>query len=67
MVAMHHIRDESIIKEKKNSNEKHADKILQEIDLSHLSIQQHQKTVDLITEMSDVFCQNSDDIGDVQN
>ena len=64
---MHHIRDESIKKEKKNSNKKRADKILEEIDLSHLSIQQHQKTVDLITEMSDVFCQDSEDIGDVQN
>ena len=37
------------------------------IDLSHLSTEQHQKAVDLITEMSDIFCQDSEDIGDVQN
>ena len=37
MAARHHIRDESINKERKNSNEKHVDKILKEIDLSHLS------------------------------
>ena len=37
------------------------------IDLSHLSTEQHQKAVDLITEMSDVVCQDSEDIGDVQN
>ena len=67
MAARHHIRDESINKEKKNSNEKHVDKILEVIDLSHLSTEQHQKAVDLITEMSDVFCQDSEDIGDVQN
>ena len=51
MAARHHIRDESINKEKDNSNKKHVDKILE----------------DLITEMSDVFWQDSDDIGDVQN
>ena len=67
MAARHHIRDESINKEKKNSNEKHVDKILEVIDLSHLSTEQHQKAVDLITEMSDVVCQDSEDIGDVQN
>ena len=66
MAASHHIRDGSINKEKKNSNENHVDKILEEIDLSHLSTEQHQKAVDLITEMSDVFCQDSEDIGDVQ-
>ena len=66
MVARHH-KDESINKEKKNSNEKHVDKILEVIDLSHLSTEQHQKAVDLITEMSDVFCQNSGDISDFQN
>ena len=66
MAARHHIRDGSINKEKKNSNENHVDKILEEIDLSHLSTEQHQKAVDLITEMSDVFCQDSEDIGDVQ-
>ena len=37
------------------------------IDLSHLSTEQHQKAVDLITEMSDVFSQDNEDIGDVQN
>ena len=52
MAARHHIRDESINKEKKNSNKKHVDKILEEIDLSHLPTGQHQKAVDLITEMS---------------
>ena len=67
MAARHHIRDESINKEENNSNEKHVDKILEEIDLSHLSTEQNQKAVDLITEMSDVFCQDSDDIVDVQN
>ena len=67
MAARYHIRDESIKKKKKNSNEKPVDKILEKIDLSHLSAEQHQKTVDLITEMSEVFCQDSDDIGDVQN
>ena len=67
MAARHPIRDESINKEKKNSNEKDVDKILEEIGLSHLSTEQHQKAVDLITEMSDVFCQDSEDIGDVQN
>ena len=67
MAARHHIRDESINNEKKNSNEKHVDKILEEIDLSHLSTEQHQKAVDLITEMSDEFCQDSEDIGDAQN
>ena len=46
---------------------KHVDKILEEIDLSHLSTKQHQNAVDLITEMSDVFCQDGDDVGDVQN
>ena len=65
MVAQHHIRDESINKEKKkNSNKKHVGKILEEIDLSHLLTEQHQKALDLIT---DTFCLNSDDIGDVQN
>ena len=34
MAARHHIRDKSINKEKKNSNEKHVDKILEEIDLT---------------------------------
>ena len=67
MAVRHHIRDKSINKEKKTSNEKHVDKILEVIDLSHLSTEQHQKAVDLITEMSDVFCQDSEDIGDVQN
>ena len=67
MAARHHIKDESISKEKKNSNEKHVDKILKEIDLSHLSTEQHQKAVDLIIAMSDIFCQDSDDIGDAQN
>ena len=33
MAARHH-KDESINKEKKNSNEKHVDKILEEIDLT---------------------------------
>ena len=66
MAARHHIRDESINKEKENSNEKHEDKILEEID-AHLSTEQHQRAGDLITEMSDVFCQGSEDIGDVQN
>ena len=42
-------------------------KIFEEIDLSHLSTKQHQKAVNLITEISDAFCQDSDDIGDVQN
>ena len=65
MAARHYIRDESINKVKKNSNEKHVDKILEGIDLSHLSTEQHQKAVDLITENSDVFCQDSDSIGDV--
>ena len=37
------------------------------IDLSHLSTEQHQKALDLITEMSDVVCHDSEDIGDVQN
>ena len=53
--ARHHVRDESIIKEKKNSNEtneKHVEKILKEIGLSHLSKEHHQKAVDLITEMT---------------
>ena len=67
MAARHHIRDESINKEKKNSNEKHVDKILEVIDLSNLSTEQHQKAVDLIPEISDVFCQDSEDIGDVKN
>ena len=67
MAARHHIRDESINKEKKNSNEKHVDKILEEIDVSHLSTEQHQRAMDLITEMSVVFCQDSDNIADVQN
>ena len=67
MAAKHHIRDESINKGKKNSNEKHVYKILEEIDLSHLSTEQHQKAVDLITDMSDVFCRDSDDIGAVRN
>ena len=47
IAARHHIRDESINEENKNSNEKHVDKILEEIDLSHLSTEQHQKAVDL--------------------
>ena len=47
IAAWHHIRDESINKENKNSNEKHVDKILEDIDLSHLSTEQHQKAVDL--------------------
>ena len=37
MAARHHVRDEIVNNEKKNSNEKHIDKILEEIDLSHLS------------------------------
>ena len=67
MTARHHIKDESISKEKKNSNEKYVDKILKEMDLSHLSTERQQKAVDLIIAMSDIFCQDSDDIGDVQN
>ena len=68
MAARHHIRDDSINKEKKkNSNEENVNKILEDIDLSHLSTKQHQKALKLITEMSDAFCQDSDDIGDVQN
>ena len=67
MAVRHHIRDKSINKEKKTSNEKHVDKILEVIDLSHLSTEQHQKALDLITEMSDVVCHDSEDIGDVQN
>ena len=55
MAARHHIRDKSINKEKNNSNEKHVDKNLEEIDLSYLSTKQHQKVVNLITEMSDVY------------
>ena len=55
MAARHHIRDKYISKQKKNSNEKLVDKILEEIDLLHLSTEQHEKAVDLITEMSDVF------------
>ena len=43
MAARHHIRDKSINKKKNNSNEKHVDKILEEIDLSHLSTEQHGK------------------------
>ena len=35
--------------------------------MSHLSTEQHQKAVDLITDMSDIFCRDSDDIGDVRN
>ena len=42
-------------------------RISSSIDLSHLSTEQHQKAVDLITEMSDVFSQDNEDIGDVQN
>ena len=67
IAARHHIRDESINTEKKNSNEKHRDKVFEEIHLSHLSTEQHQKAVDLITKMSGVFYQDSDDIGDVQS
>ena len=67
MTVRHQIRDETINMEKKNSNEKHGDKILEEIDLSHLSTRQHQKAVDFIIKISDVFCQDSDDIGNVQN
>lgn len=65
MAARHHTRDESINKEKnKNSNEKNEDKILKDIDLSHLSTEQQQKAVNLITNL---FCQDSDDIDNVQN
>ena len=67
MAARHHIRDEYISKQKKNSNEKLVDKILEEIDLLHLSTEQHEKAVDLITEMSDVFYQDSDDICDISS
>ena len=56
MTARHHIKDESISKEKKNSNEKYVDKILKEMDLSHLSTERQQKAVDLIIAMSDIFC-----------
>ena len=37
MTVRHQIRNETINKEKKNSNEKHVDKVLEEIDLLHLS------------------------------
>ena len=68
MAARHHIREESINKDKKKkSNEKHVDKTLQDIDLSHLSTRQHQKAGDLVTEMLDLLCQDSNDIGDVKN
>ena len=68
MAARHHIRDDSINEEqKKNSNEEHLDKILEDIDLSHLSTKQHQKALGLITEMSDAIYQDSEYIGDVQN
>ena len=67
MAVRHQISDETINMERKNSNEKHADKILAEIDLQHLSTRQHQKLVDFIIQISDVFCQDSDDIGNVQN
>ena len=63
MAARHHINKEK----KKNSNEEHVDKDLKDIDLSHLSTEQHEKAVDLITEMSEVFCQDSHDTDDVQN
>ena len=66
MAARHHIRDKSINKEKNNSNEKHVDKNLEEIDLSYSSTKQHQKVANLITEMSDVFCQDSGNICNVQ-
>ena len=66
MVVRHQIRDKTINMEKKNPNEKHVDKILEEIDLSHLSTKQHQKAVDFIIQISDVFCQDSDDIGDTR-
>ena len=65
MAARHHTRDESINKEKnKNSNEKNEDNILKDIDLLHLSTEQQQKAVNLITNL---FCQDSDDIDNVQN
>ena len=48
------MRDKSINKEKKkNSYEKHVNKFLRDIDLSHLSTEQHQKAVHLIAEVSD--------------
>ena len=65
MAARHPIRDKSLNKKENNSNE-NVDKFLKEINLSNLLTEQHQKAVDLITEMSDVFCQDSDDIGDAQ-
>ena len=64
MAARHHIRDKSLNKKENNSNE-NVDKFLEEINLSNLLTEPHQKAVGLITEMSDVFCQDSDDIGDV--
>ena len=65
MAARHHTRDESINKEKnKNSNEKNEDNILKDIDLLHLSTEQQQKAVNLTTNL---FCQDSDDIDNVQN
>ena len=54
MAARHPIRDKSLNKKENSSNE-NVDKFLKEINLSNLLTEQHQKAVDLITEMSDVF------------
>lgn len=44
MAARHHFRDKSINNEKMMiSNEKHVDKLLKVIDLSHLPTDYHQK------------------------
>ena len=45
MAARHHIRDESINKEKKNSNEKHVDKILEVIDDDDMRVDHSDVTV----------------------
>ena len=45
MAARHHIRDESINKEKKNSNEKHVDKILEVIDDDDMQVDHSDVTV----------------------
>ena len=68
MAERHRFGDESINREKnKNSNEEHVDKILEDLDLSYSWTEQHWKAVYLTTEMSDLFYQDSDYIGDAQN
>ena len=68
MAARHHLRGKRINQQKKMiSSKEQAEKPLEDIDLLYLSTEWHQKAINLIIKISEILCQDSDDIGDDQN